>query len=155
MKRLLKKEIGTVSTTVLNMRYCRILERGETMDAKDIPVADAREILWIEDELRKRVIKGVGHDFYPPDHIEEYPKATPKFMPNPPPQNNTIKEILKPTKEMVKPGVKIKFNIVVTSSIGSKAANFRVEADSKDEADIMARKMIRKLGLQGATHKIN
>lgn len=66
MQRLLKKEIGTVNTKVLNMHYCRILERGETMVAKDIPVADAKQILWIEDELHKRVIKTVGHDFYPP-----------------------------------------------------------------------------------------
>jgi len=71
MKRLLKKEIETVNTGVLNMHYCRILERGETMAAKDIPVADAKQILWIEDELRKRLITFVGHDFYPPDRIEK------------------------------------------------------------------------------------
>jgi hypothetical protein len=68
MKRLLKKEIKLVPVPVLNMRYCRILERAETMDAKDIPVADVREILWIEDELRSRLIKFVGHDFYPPGY---------------------------------------------------------------------------------------
>lgn len=143
--RLLKREIGTVSTMTLNMRYCRILEQGETMDAKDIPVADAREILWIEDELRKRVIKGIGHDFYPPDRVEkEHP-------------SNYMISILKPTEPKPEPksGAKIKFNVAVTSSIGSKAANFRVEADSKPQAEILAQRQIRKLGLQGANYKIS
>ena len=70
MKRFLKKEIKIIPTGDLNTRYCRILERAEILDANDIPVADAREILWIEDELRDRLIKDVGHDFYPPDRIE-------------------------------------------------------------------------------------
>jgi len=48
MKRLLKKEIKIVPANVLNMRYCRIMERAENSEAKDIPVADATEILWIK-----------------------------------------------------------------------------------------------------------
>jgi hypothetical protein len=71
MNRLLKKEINVVPVNVLNMRYCRILERAEKMDAKDIPIADAREILWIEDELRRRLITFVGSVFYPPAGIKQ------------------------------------------------------------------------------------
>jgi len=70
---MLKKEIKLVSTDDLNIRYCYILDRAEKLEAKDIPVADAREILWIEDELHARVIRAVGHDFYPPDRIESKP----------------------------------------------------------------------------------
>ena len=136
MKRLLKKEMKTVGTNVLNMRYCRILECGETMDAKDIPVADAREILWIEEELRSRVIKGVGHDFYPPDRIEE----------------ETISSIKSPLPPL---GLKIPFKVSVFSSLGTKAGNFIVNADSKIEADLLARKQIRSLGLRRATYKIS
>ena len=164
MKRLLKKEIETISTLVLNMRYCRILERGETMDAKDIPVADAKEILWIEDELRRRLIKVVGHDFYPPDRIEELMSlrtflSDERKLPNTktlvPSRSSSIKALVEPAELKPKQGIKIKFNIVVTSSIGSKAAEFKIEADSKSEADIIARKMIRKLGLQGTTYKLS
>ena len=140
--RLLKKEIGTVNAGVLNTRYCEILEKGETLPANEISIAEAREILWIEDELRGRLIKFVGHDFYPPDRVEEKK-----------PQGNTIKEILAPTEP--KPGAKIKFKVTVTSSIGSKAAEFTVEADTKAQADILARQQIRKLGLQGASYKIS
>ena len=68
MNRLLKKEINSISTEDLNTRYCYILGRGETLDADDIPVTDAREILWIEDELHKRLIRLIGHDFYPPGY---------------------------------------------------------------------------------------
>lgn len=66
---LSKKEIRTVNANVLNMRYCRLLQKGETLPANEITIADAREILWIEDELRRKLIKIVGHDFYPPDKI--------------------------------------------------------------------------------------
>ncbi len=66
---LTKKEIKLASTEDLNTRYCRILERADMSDVEDIPVSDAREILWIEDVLRQRLIKAIGHDFYPPDKI--------------------------------------------------------------------------------------
>lgn len=145
MNRLLKKEIKIVPVLVLNMRYCRILERAEKMDAKDIPVADAREILWIEDELRGRIIKAVGHDFYPPDRIEE------KY-----PSNYMISLVKrKPVEPVVKAGIKIKFKITVTSSIGSKVAEKTVEVDTRSEADLQATKMIRDLGLKKATYKIS
>jgi len=60
------------------------------------------------------------------------------------------KQIEKP----VRSGIKIKFFVTVISPFGCKAAEFSVEADSKAEADILARKQIRKLGLQGTSHKI-
>ncbi|MCK4818364.1 hypothetical protein KA005_21520, partial [bacterium] len=86
-------------------------------------------------------IKAIGHNFYPPDRIE------PDRL-----KSNVMKSLLKPTP---KPGTKIKFRINVISSVGSKAAEFTVEADSKVDADILARKMIRKLGLAGATYKLS
>ena len=140
--RLLKKEIGTVNAGVLNTRYCELLEKGETLPANEISIAEAREILWIEDELRGRLIKFVGHDFYPPDRVEEKK-----------PQGNTIKEILAPTEP--KPGAKIKFKVTVTSSIGTKVATFTVEANTKAEAGILIEKEIRGLGLKRATWKLS
>ena len=142
---LTKKQVGTVKVDVLNTRYCWLMKKGEEMPAGVITYSDMKELLWIEDELRGRLIKFIGHDFYPPDRVEE--KTLPK---------NYIKSILEPIiKPELKPGIKIKFMVTVISSIGSKAAQFKVEADSKDEVDILARNMIRKLGLQGATHKIS
>lgn len=145
MKRLLKKEIALVSTMVLNMHYCRILERGEKLAANDIPIADARNILWIEDELRARVIRAVGHNFYPPDRIE-------KRQPS-----NYMISLLKrdKVKPQVEPGTKIKFKIIVTSSIGSKIAEKNVRVDSRSEADLLANQLIRDLGLKRATYKIS
>lgn len=67
-KNLTEKEIKTVNTKVLNSRFCRLVLKGETLPANEITVADAREILLIEDELHERTIKAVGHDFYPPGH---------------------------------------------------------------------------------------
>ena len=62
MSNLLKKEIGFVPTRELNYRYCCLLEMPATT------FKDMKEVIWIEDELRKRVIKAVGHDFYPPNY---------------------------------------------------------------------------------------
>ena len=143
--RLLKREVTTVNTRVLNVRYCELLQKGEEFPANEISVAEAREILWIEDELRERAIRAVGHDFYPPDRIEKkYP-------------SNYMVSLLKQNKikPQVEPGVKIKFKITVTSSIGSKAAEKDVCVDSRNEADLMANKMIRDLGLKRATYKIS
>ena len=145
MNRLLKKEIKVVPARVLDMRYCRILEQAEKTEAKDIPVADAREILWIEDELHRRLVKAVGHDFYPPDRIE---KQAP---------SNYMISIMKrdKVKPKVKPDTKIKFKIIVTSSIGSKVAEKNVEVNSRSEVDLLANKLIRDLGLKKATYKIS
>jgi len=148
MNKLLKKEIKLLSTEELNIRYCRILERGETLDANDIPVTDAREILWIEDILHERLIKAVGHDFYPPDRIEEIKPA--EKLPS-----NCIKSLLRPSKPKTNVGRRIKFNVVVTSSIGHKVAEFGVDVDTKLEADKKARQTIRQLGLQRVTYKIS
>jgi len=183
MKRLLKREVGIVPTLVLSMRYCRILERAEKLAAKDIPVADAREILWVEDELQRRLIAVIGHNFYPPDNVEAKPtikslgggKMGMKLAPQPEekkplrrhishertiahalapraPQGKPKKDPLQPIKP--KTGRKLKFNIEVNTSLGSKAAEFSVDADTKLEADKLANKQIRKLGLKGATYKI-
>ncbi len=142
---LLKKEIEFISTKDLNIRYCFILDRAEKLEAKDIPIADARKILWIEDEMRKRTIKAVGHDFYPPDRIEEkYP-------------SNYMISLLKrkPVEPEIKVGIKIKFKITVISSIGSKVAEKTVQVDTMSEANLLATKMIRDLGLKKATYKIS
>ena len=142
---LLKKEIEFISTEDLNMRYCFILDRAGKLEAKDIPVADAREILWIEDILHSRLIKQLGRDPYPPDRIEEkYP-------------SNYMISLLKrkPVEPEIKTGIKIKFKITVTSSIGSKVAEKTVSVDSRSEADLLATKMIRDLGLKKATYKIS
>lgn len=65
---LTKEQIGTVNARILNMRYCRLMLKGEVLPTKEIPVADARETIWIEDELHRRLIKLIGHDFYPPGY---------------------------------------------------------------------------------------
>ncbi len=143
--RLLKREIQTVNTRVLNTRYCTILQKAEMVPAHKIPAADAREILWIEDQLRVRLLKQLGRDPYPPDRIEK--KAPSNYM------VSLLKR--KQEKPETKPGLKIKFNVVVTSSIGSKAAQFNVEADSKIRAGVLAQKEIRKLGLKRVKVKIS
>ena len=67
---LSKKEIKTADTSILNTRYCWLVRKGEIFPANEITVADAKEILGIEDELHRRIIKAIGHDFYPPDKIK-------------------------------------------------------------------------------------
>jgi hypothetical protein len=54
-----------------------------------------------------------------------------------------------------KPGVKIKFKVVVFSSVGSKAADFMVEAESKAQAEMLAAKQIQKMGLRRSRIKIS
>ena len=143
--RLTINEIKTVNTGVLNTRFCELMKKGETLLANEISVAEARETLRIEQELHDRLIKAVGHDFYPPDRIEEEAPS------------NYMISMLKSRQEKpeIKPGLKIKFHVVVTSSFGSKAVEFNIEADSKDQADLLARKQIRKLGFKGASYKIS
>ena len=142
---MLKKEIQDPATNAkfLNYRYCNLMEKGQRLPAHEFSIDDAREMLWIEDELHARLIKCIGHDFYPPDRVE---KKAP---------DNTLKAILEQVKPKSESGIKIKFHVKVLSSIGTKAAEFNVEANSKDQADLLARKQIRKLGLHGATHKIS
>lgn len=144
MPRLTKKEIKVVNARVLNSRFCRLMEKGETLPASEFTVAEARELLWIEDELHERLIKLVGHDFYPPDRVEE------KELPS-----NSIAAVLGRNKLEVKTDAKIKFPVTVYNSMGTKVAEFPVEADTKIEADKLARREIRKLRLERVTHKLN
>ncbi len=137
-KNLTKKEVKKFSTKELNYRYCRLIKKGETLPVSEITMADAKEILWIEDELKERVIRGVGHDFYPPDRVEK---------------KETMKTILH-NKQAPPLGLKIPFKVVVFNSIGTKTKGFSVSADSKNEANILARKEIRKLNIPRATYKI-
>ena len=136
---LIKKEVKKFSTPELNYRYCHLIKKGETLPVKEITMADAREILWIEDELRERVIRGVGHDFYPPDRVEEKP---------------SMKTILHSKQTPPPLGLKIPFKVVVFNSIGTKTKGFIVNADSKDKANVLARKEIRKFNIPRATYKI-
>lgn len=64
-------EIKTVNAKVLNTRFCELMHKGETLPAKEISVAETKETLRIEQELQNRLIKAIGHDFYPPDRIEK------------------------------------------------------------------------------------
>ncbi len=142
---LLKKDIEIISTEDLNIRYCYILDRATELEAKDIPVADAREVLWIEDVLRNRLIKQLGRDPYPPDRIEkEYP-------------SNYMISLLKSrqNKTEIKVEPKFSFKITITSSIGSIVKTQNVKVDSKSDANIKAQEMIKDLGLKKATYKIS
>ena len=143
--RLTIKEIGTVNAGVLNTRFCELMHKGETLPANEITVAEAYETIRIEKELHSRLLKQLGRDPYPPDRIE---KEAP---------SNYMISLLKSRQEKpeIKPGLKIKFHVVVTSSIGSKAAQFNVQADSKAQAELLAQKEIRKLGLKRAKVKIS
>lgn len=61
----------------------------------------------------------------------------------------------KPIEPEVKAGIKIKFKITVKSSIGSVVAERIVQVDTMSEANLLATKMIRDLGLKKATYKIS
>ena len=153
-----KKQIREASTLELSMKFNLLILMGDTMEAKDISVADARELIWIEDELHRRLIKVIGHDFYPPTRLEKNQShAEPSYKPrvlSPLPQSNTIKSILgRGSKPETVP--KLSFKITVLTSVGSKASVFTVEAGSKSMAEKLARKKIWKTGLQGATFKIS
>ncbi len=143
---LTKKEIRYVPTLELAIRFNRLMLKGELLSAREISVGDARETLYIEDELRRRLVKAVGHDFYPPDRIEE--KHPSNYM-------ITLLGRNKPKSELKPPNTKIKFRITVTSSIGSKIAEKNVSVDTKGEADLLAGKLIRDLGIKRATYKLS
>jgi len=155
MKNLLKREVREASTLFLAMRYNYLLTLGETLPANEISVADAREILWVEDELHRRLIKAVGHDFYPPDRIEEKPKVTSLVKSRVPVDSGMVGVLLGRSEPKPKPDIKIQFRIQVFSSLGGKAAEFSVHADSKSEADKLARQMMRRLRLQGSRYKMS
>lgn len=87
---------------------------------------DKEEIALIGRELKGRIIKILGRDFYPP--------------------------LLNPKPKL---GAKINFKITITSSIGRKVAELNVGVDSRGEADLLAGKEIRRLGLKRATYKLS
>ena len=142
---LTKKEIGYVPTVELAMRFNRLMLKGELLAAREITVGDARETLYIEDELRKRLVKAIGHDCYPPDRIEkEHP-------------SNYMISLIKKKQEEPKEEKQgnFRFKITITSSIGSVVAQQNVKVDSKSDANIKAQGMIKDLGLKKATYKIS
>lgn len=158
---LTKKEIKELNATQLCARVTRLHFDEEAGCA--FP-GDKEEIKLIEKELRKKLVTMLGRDFYPPERptIEKLLRAhttieRKESAPRPltPPQDEVKTPRLRQIKLKLEPGNKIKLKIMIFSSIGSKAAEFNVEVDSKAEADILARKEIRKLGLTGATYKIS
>lgn len=142
---LTKKEIREAPTLELSIQFNRLMQKGELLSAHEITVSDAKETLYIEDELRRRLVKSVGHDFYPPDRIE---KQAP---------SNYMLSLLKSRQDKPeeKAGSEFSFNVTITSSIGSVVARQNVKVDSKSEAEVEAQKMIDKLGLKKATYKIS
>ncbi len=142
---LTKKEVREVPTLELAIRFNRLMLKGELLKAHEISVGDARETLYIEDELRRRLIKVVGHDFYPPDRIEK--KHPSNYM------ISLLKP--KPVKPEMKTGGEFSFKITITSSIGSVVKTLNVKVDSMTDANIIARELINKLGLKKATYKIS
>lgn len=66
--KLRKIDIQKMDTRDLAKEHARIIYLGETKSANEIPAYYGRQILWLEDELHKRLISAVGHDFYPPGY---------------------------------------------------------------------------------------
>ncbi len=162
--RLTKREIGIVSTEELNYRYCHLLQKGEKIPANEFPITEVREILWIEDEMHQRVIRAIGHDFYPPGfYVETKPlrrdilieRNQPHGSASGRPQIEATQPHLKPEIPKSEPGVKIRFKVIIKSAFGCKAAGFMVEAETKAQAEMLAAKQIQKLGLKRATFKIS
>ena len=120
---LTKEQIPKLNAVQLAGRLTRLQFDEEA--GCNIP-GDKEEIVLIGKELKGRIIKILGRDFYPP--------------------------LLNPKPKL---GAKIKFRITVTSSIGRKVTEFGVEVDSKLEADKAALKTIRELGLKKATYAIS
>lgn len=161
--RLTKIQVKTAPTKVLNSRYCRLLQTGERRPTQ-ISIAEAREILWIEDELRVRLLKQLGRDPYPPDRVvKEHPSnymiSLLKSRISPPRATEIIHPcsaglMKKAEAEMQAEGM-LRFKITITSSIGSIVATRNVKVDSRGQADIMAGEIIEQLGLKKATYKIS
>ncbi len=142
---LTKKEVRQVPTLELSMRFNRLMLKGELLKAREITVGDARETLYIEDELRRRLVKVIGHDFYPPDRIEEEAPS------------NYMVSLLKSRQDKSEPKAegKFGFKITIISSIGSTVARQNVKVDSKSDANLKAQAMIKDLGLKKAKYKIS
>lgn len=142
---LTKQEINEANAYELTLRFNSLLQKVETKPIKTITIADAREIIYIEDELRRRLIKLLGRNFYPPDKIEK--KHPSNYM-------ISLLERNKPKPE-VESDIKIKFKVTIKSSIGSIIKEKDIYVDSRPEADLLACKMIKDLGLKKATYKIS
>lgn len=155
---LLKKHVLTSSTVELAIRYDWLLHIAELAPVHVLTLADAREVLWIEDELHRRLIVAIGHDFYPPDGTPKPTVAELKasinasliIMAKPTPQ---------PVPKVVEPVVKtegnLRFKVTIISSIGSIVKTLNVKVDTRSEADAVAQETIKQLGLKKAKYKIS
>lgn len=161
---LTKREISWVPTKELNYRFCRLMLKGETMPAGIITYADMRETLWIEDELHRRLIVAIGHDFYPPEGVSKPTMANLRAQLSPFKKSSSAPratQIIHPCSAAVTKKVTektdgmLRFKIVITSSIGSVVTTQNVKVNSKSDADSMARKLIEQLGLKQAKYKIS
>ena len=161
--RLTKKQVKTAPTKVLNSRYCRLLQKGERKPKK-ISLAEAREILWIEDELHVRLLKQLGRNPYPPDRIEKeapsnYMISLMKSRKSPPRATEIIHPcsaaVTKKAEAEMQTEGKLRFKITITSLIGSVVAVKNVKVDSKSEANTEAQKLMDLLGIKKATYKIS
>lgn len=162
--RLTKTQVKTAPIKVLNSRYCRLLEMGEKRSAEEITVGEAREILWIEDELHQRLLKQLGRDPYPPDRIEKeapsnYMISLLKSRKSPPRATEIIHPcsaaVTKKVEAEIQTDGKFRFKVTIKSSIGSVVATKNVKVDSKSDAHIAAQKLIDLLGLKKASYKIS
>ena len=162
---LTKKEIKTVDTKELNFRFGWLMLKGETLPVDAITMADAREILWIEDQLRERLIAAIGHDFYPPDGVAKPTMADmraklasiakPVLIPKPKP---VAAPMPKPVPKVVQPAVqaegKLRFKVAIINSMGSTVSTLNLQVDGKGEATAAAKETIKQLGLKKAKYKI-
>ena len=164
--RLMKKQVKEASTEVLNWRYHRLLEKGKELEAHEFSMAEAREILWVEEELHQRVILAVGHDFYPPEvgakptMADLRARLSPFKKSIPAPRATEIIHpcsagVTKKVEAEIKTEGKFRFKITVKSSIGSVVATKNVKVDSKSDAHVAAQKLIDLLGIKKASYKIS
>lgn len=168
---LTKKEIGFVPAKELNYRYCRLLQKAETMPAHILTMADAREVLWIEDELHIRLIALIGHDFYPPEVAAKPTMAklrtgsTRMLKPKPPPKPMPVYHttqvihpcsagVVKKAEAEIKTKGKLRFKVAIINSLGSTVSTLNLHVDDKGNAEATARETITQLGLKKATFKI-
>ena len=121
-RKISKEKIKKSSVLELAFRFNQLLLTAE-LNPQLISLENAREILDIEDEMKKRLSQMV-------------PILNEKDFPEKP------KPELKPKEKVAE----IKFNITAKNKLGSVVANFPVEAVSKIEAMKKAREEARKFG---------
>jgi hypothetical protein len=163
---LTKKTVRQAPTLELAMRFNRLLQTAETMPAHVLTMADAREVLWIEDELHRRLLVAIGHDFYPPEVAAKPTMADMKVkkklaLKSVPVYHTTQLShpcsagIIKKAEAEIKTEGTLGFKVTIINSLGATAAQFNVRGDSKTCAEIAAQKMIKQLGLKKAKYKIS